>query len=380
MNDQYEKLFNIYNKLDLIIRENASTDSELVYKMKLNILGYLAEKPTFKPEYIKRMIFNLKEVQKELGLYSALIVCKEFRKELKIELEKANHISSTVKEKNEKLIKLADEFLSTIENIYSKTVDKLKQFSKADLMMNLSSCKMLRLLDIIYCYIEHNPTQFSILIFVNRVLFSFAISKFLEDLSTLERFKSIRSSFFVGNNNEYQNFKFIKESVKNFKTTIQDFKDLKLNILTTTAVLEEGIDIGRLNLVIRFSEAKTYREFVQSKGRARAKDSFFVMLSEDEEKIKSSIKKFDKVEEFLLFKFKQSKSNRFNVPIISDNYEIQHETEHIKTKTGSVMVLHEACPFLTRYLIKKGSKYHEPIYEFENIFNEGFRCEFSNDC
>ena len=51
--------------------------------------------------------------------------------------------------------------------------------------------------------------------------------------------------------------------------------------LVSTDVLEEGMDITTCNLVIRFDEITTFRSYVQSKGRARAKPSKYIVLVED---------------------------------------------------------------------------------------------------
>lgn len=239
LNDEYMKLFDIYRTLQNIIRDNERRDEEDLFRNRLNILGYLAERPSMKPSYIKRMIRDLMDVQRELGVWSAYIVCKEFRNELKkgFDREKAN--ASTANNKDMLLYELADGYLSFCEQLYSTTIEKLEQISKDNVMINLSSCKLLRLLDIIHCYIERNP-DFTILVFVDRVISSFAISRFLQELSSTDRFSYLKVNFFVGVNNDYQNFSFIKETIKNFKHTIKDFKDGQLNLLCTTAVLEEG--------------------------------------------------------------------------------------------------------------------------------------------
>ena len=39
-----------------------------------------------------------------------------------------------------------------------------------------------------------------------------------------------------------------------------------MNCLVATAVVEEGLDIQRCNLVVRFDDIETLRSYVQSKG------------------------------------------------------------------------------------------------------------------
>lgn len=52
------------------------------------------------------------------------------------------------------------------------------------------------------------------------------------------------------------------------------------NLLIATSVLEEGIELPRCNLVVRFDEPQTYRSYVHCKGRARAQDAHFILLIE----------------------------------------------------------------------------------------------------
>ena len=55
--------------------------------------------------------------------------------------------------------------------------------------------------------------------------------------------------------------------------TLKAFKNGDLNIIVSTSVLEEGVDIRICNLVIRFDKPKTFRPYVQSRGRPRVKES-----------------------------------------------------------------------------------------------------------
>jgi endoribonuclease Dicer len=54
------------------------------------------------------------------------------------------------------------------------------------------------------------------------------------------------------------------------------------NLLVGTSVLEEGIDIPKCNLVIHFNVPQVYRSYVQSKGRARAQDAYYVLMVEED--------------------------------------------------------------------------------------------------
>jgi ERCC4-related helicase len=56
------------------------------------------------------------------------------------------------------------------------------------------------------------------------------------------------------------------------------FEKGEKNVLVASDVLEEGIDIQKCNLVVKFDMPKTYRSYVQSKGRARHRNSKYYIL------------------------------------------------------------------------------------------------------
>ncbi|XP_061551419.1 endoribonuclease Dicer isoform X2 [Phycodurus eques] len=67
---------------------------------------------------------------------------------------------------------------------------------------------------------------------------------------------------------------------------LRKFRAHETNLLIATSIVEEGVDIPKCNLVVRFDLPTEYRSYVQSKGRARAPVSNYVMLA-DSDKTKS---------------------------------------------------------------------------------------------
>lgn len=70
---------------------------------------------------------------------------------------------------------------------------------------------------------------------------------------------------------------------KKQKKVLRQFRRHKFNLLIATCVVEEGIDIPKCNVVCRFDFPKTFCSYVQSKGRARAKDSSYYIFVDEEE-------------------------------------------------------------------------------------------------
>jgi endoribonuclease Dicer len=71
------------------------------------------------------------------------------------------------------------------------------------------------------------------------------------------------------------------QSLRSQIMTTTRFKSGALNCLFATSVAEEGLDIQQCSIVIRFDLYKTMISYVQSRGRARHKDSKFIHMLED---------------------------------------------------------------------------------------------------
>lgn len=61
---------------------------------------------------------------------------------------------------------------------------------------------------------------------------------------------------------------------------LKKFRMHECNLLITTSVLEEGIDLPKCNLVIRFDRPLTYNSYVQSKGRAKMPKAYYILMTD----------------------------------------------------------------------------------------------------
>ena len=120
------------------------------------------------------------------------------------------------------------------------------------------------------------------LIFVERKLVAQALAHLLRNL----QMRSFSRVEFVYSANSNKNVKDPQErqevmSLKvKMKSALRNFRTGATQILVATSVVEEGIDVPKCNLVIKFDFPTTYRSYIQSKGRARAAGSSYILLLE----------------------------------------------------------------------------------------------------
>lgn len=88
----------------------------------------------------------------------------------------------------------------------------------------------------------------------------------------------IRPDFVVGVNSE------LPESIDDIlkhntnKFAVEKFRLKETNCICTSSVLEEGMDLQMCNLVVMYDYPLTFRSYLQSKGRARTKNSDYIVL------------------------------------------------------------------------------------------------------
>ncbi|XP_054256042.1 endoribonuclease Dicer isoform X3 [Indicator indicator] len=104
---------------------------------------------------------------------------------------------------------------------------------------------------------------------------------------------------------------------------LRKFRAHETNLLIATSIVEEGVDIPKCNLVVRFDLPTEYRSYVQSKGRARAPISNYIMLA-DTDKIKTfeeDLKTYKAIEKILRNKCSKSidTNETETEPIVDDD-------------------------------------------------------------
>ena len=147
------------------------------------------------------------------------------------------------------------------------------------------------------------------IVFVERRMTAFLLSKMLKTLAQnpQSNLSSIKCDYIVGHNDTKGLTSLRKETHMNVRKqheTLEKFRKGKINLLFATSVVEEGLDIPKCNLVIRFDFPPNIRSYIQSKGRARAKPSKYILFIEEQ-------KEFDALRDLENYRFVEEELRTF---------------------------------------------------------------------
>lgn len=149
------------------------------------------------------------------------------------------------------------------------------------------------------------------IIFVERRYTAVVLNRLIKEAGKQDpELAYISSNFITGHGigkNQPRN-KQMEAEFRKQEEVLRKFRAHETNLLIATSIVEEGVDIPKCNLVVRFDLPTEYRSYVQSKGRARAPISNYIMLA-DTDKIRGfeeDLKTYKAIEKILRNKCSKS--------------------------------------------------------------------------
>lgn len=287
---------------------------------------------------IKIIINEATALEKELGSYIAkhyliknLLHLSNIAETINFGKPELNDDLFLLAEASRAVQKIAKEY----ENSYSKYLKKMEINNKtvSHKVMVLLKCIMER-----YAIKE----TFCGIIFTKQRCVALALSEIVSSYKPLQSW--IKCDFIIGNNTKsIRNI----SSARHQRKVLQKFSSHKLNLIVATSVAEEGLDIQRCNIVIRFNVPETQIRLIQSRGRARdAASEFIVLVGNAEEKFL-----FDSLlnQELQLKSYLERKQDKERPDIAKSELIIGDDDMYVVDSTGALVTVNTSIPSVYRY-------------------------------
>ncbi|CAI4229108.1 unnamed protein product [Auanema sp. JU1783] len=277
-----------------------------------------------------------------LGPWGAWKVSQIWEKQLK-KLSK----QSIMPEKATDFLVMGETCMQTIRKLLSPV---MRNLNTTESFKEYLPHKVVRLLEILSGYSEEN--KLSCIIFVEQRYVAYVLSNLLKTISRLEQFKFIRPDYIVGFSGGSLSTEDSQGHHKRQDDVLKSFRRGDCNIIVSTNVLEEGVDVRTCNLVIKFDRPLDYRAYVQSKGRARKAGANYVVLIEEQElgQVSESIRNFLEIEKILL---KRSRNVHNPNTAWDSDYSVDDLFPPYRVEeTGAVVKLSSAISLINRYCAK----------------------------
>ncbi|KAM4662071.1 endoribonuclease Dicer isoform 2-T2 [Discoglossus pictus] len=166
------------------------------------------------------------------------------------------------------------------------------------------------------------------IIFVERRYTAVVLNRLIKEAGKQDpELAYISSNFITGHGigkNQPRN-KQMEVEFRKQEEVLRKFRAHETNLLIATSIVEEGVDIPKCNLVVRFDLPTEYRSYVQSKGRARAPISNYIMLADTERitDFEDDLKTYKAIEKILRNKCSKSMDcGEMDVEAVIDDDEI----------------------------------------------------------
>ncbi|CAJ1794964.1 unnamed protein product [Sphenostylis stenocarpa] len=215
---------------------------------------------------------------------------------------------------------------------------------KFDCEMGLLTSKVCCLMDSLLEYRSSGIrllglTDMRCIIFVERIVTAIVLQDLFSAL--LPKYNSWKTKFIVGHNFGLKN-----QSRRQQNEIVEEFRMGLVNIIVATSILEEGLDVQSCNLVIRFDPSPTVCSFIQSRGRARMKNSDYVLMVKSGDSVTCS-----RLEKYLasadiMRKESLRHSTLTRDPLESDDFD--KEAYHVSS-TGAIANLSSSISLIYLY-------------------------------
>ncbi|XP_054159182.1 endoribonuclease Dicer-like [Oppia nitens] len=351
------------------------THATRIKKCLTNVRNMLADpvnkvvtNPETKQEYIITMTW--------MGVWCTVLAIDKYISEL-------SQYRELYKQINPNHSALFDHVIQYLGLIKSQFNNELNPIQYPMAAYDTASPKMYRLLEILETYrpIGNEKSQLCGIIFVAQRSVAKVLAEWLNKIKELKptEFGFLNVDWVVGHSNR-PGFESLVTSYtdKQQQDVIDRFRNESLNLIIATSVLEEGLDIRKCNVVIRYDRLNTFREYLQSKGRARAENACYYMMTSEEDrgKLINQLNGFADMEKHIENLNNISRVDGAIVSLINDEEDEDDDEQYIDERTGARVTSRTAISLIYRYCALLPSDSFTkltPIFNIEGIVKP-FKC------
>lgn len=240
-----------------------------------------------------------------------------------------------------------------------------------------SSNQVVKLLLYLKKFVEDHSEPMKGLIFVQRRYTARILCHVIRRYMNYYPDLKVNVDFMTGRNS------FMPDSVetllsnKNNSKVLERFRRGEINLIITTSVLEEGIDLQECNLVIAYDEILTFRQYVQTKGRARMKNSHYVIMCADgmRNKLDNKIREYSEITRILRDYLIEKAVDRPapHQDEIDKAAELQYN-ETFQTEKGASVDYNSATALINRYCMALPQDvFTQPALQWSSKQDDKFR-------
>ncbi|KAH9301174.1 hypothetical protein KI387_012757, partial [Taxus chinensis] len=304
---------------------------------------------------IRNIHGNIEYCLENLGLFCAFKAVEEFiercKSENNLELEVEERLGIKTTKKG-----FLEETLRTLKHCLPNGMEKFYSMNEENLIgvrEGLLTPKVYILMR--WLLSNRQVNEMRCIVFVERVIAAVVISSLMNELDCLS---NISTEYLAGGTG------LLETSRKKQQRTFHKFCAGKVNVLVTTNVTEEGLDVQGCSCIIRFDLPNSVRSYIQSRGRARkAESEYVVLLERNNEKQQNLLFDIIRSEESM----RDTSLNRNHIPY-NPKSGIDDEEKMITynvLSTGATVNCDSSIDLIYKYCAKlPGDKYYSPRPEF----------------
>ncbi|KAF9501446.1 P-loop containing nucleoside triphosphate hydrolase protein [Pleurotus eryngii] len=160
--------------------------------------------------------------------------------------------------------------------------------------------------------------------------------------------------------------------------TLKDFESGNINLLISTSVAEEGVDVQACGSVIRWDPPPNMASWAQSRGRARRKRSTFTLMFSSDSAHQKSVEEWEKMEQQMIALYNSERERQAQVRRLQegcnegsedDDDDNDNDDKMLRIEsTGAVLTPHSAIGHLEYFCAVMPDSDHanlQPLYDID---------------